>query len=107
MAWPAAGAPMLPDAAASSKARRPPPRIGDERGRYGGSELDGDATEVVAAHQVEVAGVGVGVQRVVRVQERRLLVAHVVHAEVDARVDRLDVVADLDVVVRGRTVVGI
>src|SRR3982751_6490235 len=42
------------------------------------SELHGHAAPVVPAHQIEIGRVGVRVQRVVCVEERRLLVADVV-----------------------------
>src|SRR5215467_497416 len=66
------------------------------------SELHGDASEVVPAHQVEVRGIGIRVVRVVRIEERRLLVAHVVDAEIEPRVPRLEVVAEREVVIDGR-----
>src|SRR6185312_17264664 len=66
------------------------------------SELHGDASEVVATHQVEVRRVRVRVVRVVREEERRLLVADVVDADVEPRVPRFEVVAERDVVIDGR-----
>ena len=69
------------------------------RSRWHRSELHIEAGPVVAANHIEILGIGIGVQRVVGIQHRRLLVEHVVDADADPRVDRLDAVADRQVVV--------
>jgi hypothetical protein len=65
-------------------------------------ELDRHAPPVTAPHQVEVGRVGIRVVGVVRIQEWWLPVADIVHADIHTRVDRLDVLAELDIVVDRR-----
>src|SRR5690348_14759657 len=90
-----------PDTGAKEKAARLSPR-----GLFGtgsdGSELDGHASEVEAADRV--IGVDVDVRVGDRlVVQRRLLVTEVVDTDVDARVERLDVVAERHAVIDDRT----
>src|SRR5690349_6607756 len=95
----------LPQAGEGKKKGRVEFRAAPKTTRAARSELDGHATPVIPAHQIEIAGVGIRVQGVVRVQERRLLVAHVVDADIEPRVPRFEVIAELDVVIDGRAVV--
>src|SRR5471030_2926956 len=85
---------------------RGPSRL-KRQARFGGkrsSELDRNAAPEVTTNRVEVARVGIRIEYVVGVKERRLLVEQVVDAELDARIQRFDVVAQRHVAIGGRTV---
>src|SRR5215471_15927659 len=67
-------------------------------------KLHSEPRPIEAPDRIERVRVDIAVDGVVVVDDRRLLVAQVVDADVDAGVEPLDVVADGDVVIDARAV---